>query len=92
MNVFAIIATKSESVAPIKAAVESKFVEAFIQAGETIWFVSGEGTAIETSQKLGVAGKLGGNVIDVIILAVTSYWGHTERTTWEWIKNRLEAK
>jgi len=92
MNVFAVIATKQESIAPIKAAVEAQFANNFIQAGDALWFVSGPSTTLETYQKLGVSGGVDHPLTDIVVLAVGVYWGNTYGTTWEWIKNRMEAK
>lgn len=92
MNVYAVIATRPETVAGIGQALTEKFPEHFIQAGDRLWFVSDKGTTFEFSSKLGVMGRGGGGLItSVVILPVTTYWGHENTALWEWLKNRLEA-
>jgi hypothetical protein len=92
MNVFGVIAARTDSMAQLQAAIESNFPGNFIKVADNFWFVAGTATAFETSQKLGVAGKAGGTLGHVIVLSVTNYWGNAEATVWEWISNRMEAK
>jgi len=55
---------------------------------QTQWFVVSIGTAIDISTKLGITdGAAGGG----IVLAVSSYYGRTNLTTWEWIAAKIGA-
>jgi len=92
MNVFAVIAISPESIPTIESALNEKFAGKFIQAGDRLWFASGDtGTTFSFSEKLGVKSRAAGHITHIIVLPVTSYWGHADPAIWEWLKNTLEA-
>ena len=92
MNVYAAIATSPTSVPAIASNLAQRFPGKFMEAGDRLWFVADEGTTFSVSEKLGVKGKAGGEITSIVILPVTTYWGHANPAVWEWIKNQLEAK
>ena len=94
MNVFAVVATQQSAVGPIKTAIEAKYPNNFVPAGDRLWFVAGnEATVIDSAKRLGVKGMdPNATLTDVIMLPVTTYWGYSSPTIWEWLRNKLQEK
>jgi hypothetical protein len=90
MNVFAIIATSSVSIPAIGQALATTFPNDFMIAGDRLWFASDTVTTFEFATKLGVKGKAGGHISQIVIIPVTTYWGSANPEIWEWINSRLE--
>ena len=58
-----------------------------LKVREGVWLIAAEGTAQDVSNQLGVTdGKAG----SAIILKVSSYYGRTDPSTWDWISANWE--
>lgn len=88
MNVFAVVALSDASLAVVEKAVTTAFPENYLQAGKMAWLVADSGTTLAVGQKLGIPSNA--ELVGLLIVNFTSYYGRSTANTWEWIKTKLE--
>ena len=84
MPLFSICGVEDEK---IHKAVERAYPKDHIKVWPGFWFVVDEATTQQVSDKLRISdGSLG----QVVVNAVTSYWGYGPKNLWEWLSVKLK--
>jgi hypothetical protein len=91
MNVYAVIATVQESVAPVRQAVEAQFVGNFVAVSETCWLVADPLDVMSVSKKLGIAEETPptAGLTGVMVIWVIGYWGNASINIWAWMNQKM---
>jgi hypothetical protein len=84
MMVFAILAPKPET--KLNLAIIQEFPDNFIAIGSGQWFVAGNGTAKDVSDRLGITSGENGSAI---VVTVGGYYGRAATNIWEWVAAKL---
>lgn len=89
MAIFAVIQTPGENGEKLANAVARAYPDAFYTLKPEVWLVSGQGTAQDVSNKLGISpGGVNGSGL---VVEAASYYGRANPAVWTWIKNYWEG-
>jgi hypothetical protein len=86
MAVFAVLSKENNS--KLATLIKEMFPNDYYEYSSNQWLISTKGTAKEVSDKIGISNKA--NDLSAVVFATSSYYGLTETTLWDWIKNKLE--
>ena len=92
MTIFAVLLPNNQP--KVVAAIQREFPNDHLQVTPLQWLVSGSGTALNVTTKLGIydpkepAAPASGNAI---VFAVSSYHGRAPTPIWDWVKSKLEG-
>lgn len=92
MTIFAILMPTPQP--GIEQEIMKIFPNDFLKLNETQWLVSGVGTAIDISGKLGIHRPTGSTEAptgSAVVLATSSYFGRAPSNVWDWFKVKLET-
>jgi len=86
-KIFAVIAVGNPEV--LKAKIEAEFPDGNLKVGQGQWFIIGLSsmTTQELSVKLEISVEK--SISNAIVLSVSSYFGRTQISTWEWLKAKM---
>jgi hypothetical protein len=86
-KIFAVIAAGNPD--KLKAKIEADFPEANLMVGSGQWLIVGPSTM--TTQELSVKLEISvdGSISGGIVLSVSSYFGRTQISTWEWLTAKM---
>jgi hypothetical protein len=83
MTIFAIMGTGK--LPELAASIMEHYPTQFYKLRDAHWFVSDIVTSREVSDKLGMSDGVRG---EGVVLAVSGYWGLTDKQLWEWLASR----
>lgn len=86
-KIFAVIAAGNPEA--LKAKIEAEFPEANLMVGQGQWLIIGLSsmTTQELSIKLEIS--IDKSISGAIVLSVSSYFGRTQISTWEWLTAKM---
>ena len=88
MAIFAIIGQPSADPQLLSTAIATEFPADNLPLQDRVWLVAFHGTPVDLSNKLGITDGQNGAAI---VLSVGNYYGRTNPTIWDWIKEKWEA-
>lgn len=91
MTIFTVLLPRPQPALADK--ITSEFQTDALRISDTQWLVSGAGTAMEISKKLGIADPVHPDLPPIgegIVFATNGYFGRAPANVWEWIKAKLE--
>lgn len=82
-KIFAVIAAEHPDI--LKANIEAQYPDLNLSVGSGQWFLIGPSTLTtqELAIKLGISSEP--SISGAIVLSVSSYYGRTQISTWEWL-------
>jgi hypothetical protein len=92
MTIFAVLMPAPQP--QIAAAIQAAYPDDHLSITDTQWLISGSGTAIDVTAKIGVYDSknpekpAGGSAI---IIAMAAYYGRAPTPVWDWIKAKQES-
>ncbi len=86
--IFSITTKYEANDAFLKGRIAERFPTDYYDVGRGQWLVAYSGTSKELYIKLFPEPELALPSKDVIVLAVSGYWGHTSNDMWEWIRTK----
>jgi hypothetical protein len=92
MTVFAVLMQSPQP--RVVEMIKQSFPNDHLQLTDTQYLVSGTGTAIDVSAKLGIYDPKNPSTPatgSAIVFATSSYFGRAATNIWDWIKAKLEA-
>lgn len=92
MTIFAILLPSPQP--KLAEAIVAAYPNNYLKITDTQWLVSGGGTVIEVTAKIGVYDpKQPDNPVSgsAIVISMSAYYGRAPTPVWDWIKAKLEA-